>query len=125
MAEPMAHPLSAANPGTVLRAASAGGLPDRWGTALQLSAMVLARAPFSTLERLMIANRLPDTGDMAPPVVVLGHWRSGTTHLYNIMSHDPGFAYVSPAAGGPAWDRVGRGRALEWERTRANAGHLA
>lgn len=108
----MAHPLSAANTGTILRAVSAGGLPDRWGTALQFSAMILARVPFSTLERLMIANRLPDTADMAPPVFILGHWRSGTTHLYNIMSHDPGFAYVSPAAVGLPWDMFGLARAF-------------
>lgn len=108
----MAHPLSAANPGTIMRAMAAGGLPDRWGTSLQLSAMVLARAPFSTLERLMIRSRLPAPEDMAPPVFILGHWRSGTTHLYNIMSHDRGWAYVSPAAVGLPWDMFGLARAF-------------
>lgn len=108
----MAHPLSAANPGTILRAIRAGGLPDRWGPALQLSAMVAARAPFSVIERMAVANRLPEINDMPPPVFILGHWRSGTTHLYNIMSHDPGFAWVSPAAVGLPWDMFGLARAF-------------
>jgi len=28
-----------------------------------------------------------------PPVFILGHWRSGTTHLHNLLSVDPQFAY--------------------------------
>ena len=32
---------------------------------------------------------------LQPPVFVLGHHRSGTTHLWNLLSQDPGFAYPS------------------------------
>ncbi|HEY2249632.1 MAG TPA: sulfotransferase, partial [Planctomycetaceae bacterium] len=28
-----------------------------------------------------------------PPVFILGHWRSGTTHLHNLLSLDERFAY--------------------------------
>jgi hypothetical protein len=28
-----------------------------------------------------------------PPLFVLGHWRSGTTHLHNLLSHDPNLAF--------------------------------
>lgn len=28
-----------------------------------------------------------------PPVFILGHWRSGTTHLHNLLSQDDRFAY--------------------------------
>ncbi len=31
----------------------------------------------------------------APPVFIIGHWRSGTTHLHNLMSLDPRFACMS------------------------------
>ena len=36
---------------------------------------------------------------MPPPVFIIGHWRSGTTHLYNILAKG-GFGYVSPFAAG-------------------------
>jgi len=29
-----------------------------------------------------------------PPVFIIGHWRSGTTHLHNLMSHDEQFGCV-------------------------------
>lgn len=106
----MAHPLSGADPGTIVRAFAAGGAPDRWGAAVQLSAMALARAPFSAIERLAVAPYLSKPEDMPPPVFILGHWRSGTTHLYNIMSRDPSWAYVPPFAVGLPWDMFGLGR---------------
>ncbi len=31
----------------------------------------------------------------APPVFIIGHWRSGTTHLHNLMSVDPRFACMT------------------------------
>ena len=106
----MVHPLSGADLGTVARAFAAGGAPDRWGAAAALCAMALARAPFSALERLAVAPRVPAPAEMPPPVFILGHWRSGTTHLYNIMSHDRGFGYVPPFAVGLPWDMFGLGR---------------
>ena len=30
-----------------------------------------------------------------PPLFILGHWRSGTTHLHNLLSLDDRFAYPS------------------------------
>ena len=30
-----------------------------------------------------------------PPVFIIGHWRSGTTHLHNVMSQDPQFGRVT------------------------------
>lgn len=29
------------------------------------------------------------------PVFIIGHWRSGTTYLHNLLSHDPQFAWMS------------------------------
>ncbi len=55
--------------------------------------------------------RLPQMSDLPPPIFILGHWRSGTTHLYNVMSRG-GFAYVSPIAVGLPWDMFGIARAF-------------
>lgn len=30
-----------------------------------------------------------------PPIFIIGHWRSGTTHLHNLMSQDPQFGFIS------------------------------
>ena len=30
-----------------------------------------------------------------PPVFILGHWRSGTTHLHNLLARDPQFAFAN------------------------------
>jgi hypothetical protein len=31
--------------------------------------------------------------ELRPPLFILGHWRSGTTHLHNFFTRDPRFAY--------------------------------
>lgn len=33
---------------------------------------------------------------LKPPIFVLGHWRSGTTYLQNLLSRDPQFAWTDP-----------------------------
>jgi hypothetical protein len=33
--------------------------------------------------------------EIPPPLFILGHWRSGTTHLHNLLSHDPQFAFAN------------------------------
>jgi hypothetical protein len=32
---------------------------------------------------------------LQPPIFILGHWRSGTTHLHNFFTVDPRFAYAN------------------------------
>lgn len=38
-------------------------------------------------------KRLKDQKIEHPPVFILGHWRSGTTYLHNVLSQDSNFAY--------------------------------
>ena len=49
---------------------------------------------------------------MPSPVFIVGYWRSGTTHLHNVLSQAPQFGYVSPLAAGLPWDVLGIVRAL-------------
>ncbi|MEM9061881.1 MAG: sulfotransferase [Pseudomonadota bacterium] len=102
----MAHPLCGANLETLWRAFRQGGAPDRWGAAAGIWGAALARAPISAAERLAMRFRLPRTSEQPPPIFILGHWRSGTTHLYNTMSLGE-FGYVSPVAVGLPWDMFG------------------
>lgn len=107
----MAHPLSGANVATLKEAFTLGGRPDRWGTSAAIWAAALARAPISAIERRLIDRDLPEIPEGEAPIFILGHWRSGTTHLYNTMSRGA-FGYVSPLAVGLPWDMFGIARAL-------------
>ena len=60
----------------------------------------LGRLPFTAAERAWTAWRLRREPDLPPPLFILGHWRSGTTHLYNVMSRSPRFGFVPPLAVG-------------------------
>lgn len=102
---PVAHPLSGANLGTLLSAAGGSGpLPARaWGTMAGAIGSALGRAPFSLAERAYAAALRRGRPLPEAPVFLLGHWRSGTTHLYNVLAKGP-FGYVDPIAAGLPWD---------------------
>ncbi|MEM6536505.1 MAG: sulfotransferase [Pseudomonadota bacterium] len=106
----MAHPLSGADLATLARVVSRAGLPSKPLKATGIAASVLCRQPFSLAERLIMEGRLPSATELAPPVFLLGHWRSGTTHLYNILAKSGEFGYVPPVATGLPWDIFGIGR---------------
>ena len=110
---PFMHPLCGADIATLVRVLSAnGGVAPR---ALPRAALALlvaaARLPSTLAERAWVAGRLRKAGNMPPPVFIVGHWRSGTTHLFNILSRQ-GFSYVTPIAAGMPWDFVGLAAAL-------------
>ena len=106
----MAHPLCGANIGTLADVTGRAGLPGKPLEAAVIALSVLARWPFSTTERAIMQSRLPAVDQMAPPVFILGHWRSGTTHLYNIMTKSGDWGYVPPVATGLPWDLFGLAR---------------
>jgi hypothetical protein len=108
----MAHPLSGADFATLAATVARAGLPEKPLTAAAIGAACLLRWPFSTAERLLIERRLPDFAAMPPPVFILGHWRSGTTHLYNIMAKSGAWGFVPPVATGLPWDLFILARAL-------------
>ncbi len=108
----MAHPLCGADLETLLRAVGRAGLPSRRLAGAAIAGAVIARAPFSAIEKLVIEHRLPKPRDLPPPVFILGHWRSGTTHLYNVMVKSGDWAFVPPVATGLPWDLFGLGRAF-------------
>ena len=63
----------------------------------------LGRLPFSLAERGYVAAARRGRPLQTPPVFLLGHWRSGTTHLYNVLAKGP-FGFVDPLAAGLPWD---------------------
>lgn len=62
---------------------------------LAISLVNLLNMPFRTYERYVINPRIRKSVLNEDPVFIIGHWRSGTTHLHNILSQDPQMGFVS------------------------------
>src|SRR3954469_16642118 len=94
---PIPHPLLATRLGTLLACFREHGWPDaRYSLQLlKLLATCAARTPFHELERRRVRKRVAAQELAAPPVFVIGHGRSGTTHLHELLSRDPQFGCVT------------------------------
>lgn len=96
------HPLMGADVRTLVRSLTEyGGVPPRnWLHLAAFLAAAIARSPITLLERLL-QNPSSDSVDTASePVFIVGHWRSGTTHLHNLLSRSPEFGIITPLASG-------------------------
>lgn len=51
--------------------------------------------PFRAYEYYFINPVIRKSEIENDPIFIIGHWRSGTTHLHNILSMDPSMAYVT------------------------------
>ena len=103
------HPLSGADPLTLLGLLRHGAPSPRGAPAYAVAlACSLARLPF-TLAEAAASPLLPQP---APPVFIVGHPRSGTTHLHNLMAASGRFATVPPVLAGMPWEGRGLGRLM-------------
>ncbi|MCU0567863.1 MAG: sulfotransferase [Oculatellaceae cyanobacterium Prado106] len=48
-----------------------------------------------SLERKIYQQKVASCSIQTPPIFILGHWRSGTTLLHNLLAQDPQFGYLS------------------------------
>ncbi len=108
MASRFSHPLAGSDLSTIFRVLNrSGGIPAAHiPRVLGVAGAVAGRLPFTLGEKVYVAAKLKNRPKPRSPVFILGHWRSGTTHLYNTMVRD-GFAYVPPLAAGMPWDMFG------------------
>jgi hypothetical protein len=96
---PLLHPLAGARLTTLVRLlARHGGCSPRYiaQVALMLAGAVV-REPFCLIETLRVARRVRSVRFEPPPVIIVGHWRSGTTFLHNLMSRDARFCFPTIA----------------------------
>jgi hypothetical protein len=109
------HPLCGSTPETLLKLLLANGpiALNRWPQVAIALAVSLARWPFSTTERIIFDLTHRTDEPIADPVFIVGYWRSGTTHLHNLMAESGQFGYITPLATGMPWDILGLIRALE------------
>jgi hypothetical protein len=74
-------------------AENGGVAPAHWHRLALMLASCLIRGPFCFLEDLRFRSHQSVLRDGQPPVFIVGHWRSGTTLLHNLMSRDRRFAF--------------------------------
>ncbi len=55
---------------------------------------VIFRQPFTLSERLFFGRKVANYELPHPPIFLVGHWRSGTTHLHNLMSCGTNFSTI-------------------------------
>ncbi len=63
--------------------------------ALRITLFVIATIPIRLFERLRFGLSIRRHKLAEPPVFIIGHWRSGTTNMHNLMLQDPQFASVT------------------------------
>lgn len=52
-------------------------------------------SPLDLIERIIFWRRLKNTKIDKPPIFILGHWRSGTTFMQELLIQDPQFGYLT------------------------------
>ncbi len=108
------HPLMGANFRTLWQVSTRNGgvAPECWPQLALAAGATVLRWPFTAYER-WLAARSPLPANAPPPIFIVGHWRSGTTFLYELLSRSPQFAYVSPLATGLPWDFLTLARSIQ------------
>jgi omega-hydroxy-beta-dihydromenaquinone-9 sulfotransferase len=63
--------------------------------AVFITVMSLCLIPVRFLFKIRYNSKINKTELTYPPVFIIGHWRSGTTFLHELLSKDPQFCHVS------------------------------
>ena len=61
--------------------------------AATVSGVSVINSAFSGAQHLVFGRTIAETKIEHPPVFIIGHWRSGTTYLHQLMVMDKRFAY--------------------------------
>jgi omega-hydroxy-beta-dihydromenaquinone-9 sulfotransferase len=68
--------------------------PIRWPMAFLIGLITPFNSVMGTVQRLRCGRKIDETEIKQPPIFIIGHWRSGTTYLHELMFLDQRF--VSP-----------------------------
>lgn len=94
---PLLHPLGGADVDTFLSHLRASDGPMSRKSLLQriiAVSVLLSRIPLSGWDKVRWSETIRHTRLPEQPVFIVGHWRSGTTLLHQLISRDPQFCYV-------------------------------
>jgi omega-hydroxy-beta-dihydromenaquinone-9 sulfotransferase len=91
------HPLFGISLKNWIRVVEKNGGIDRpyLGRALFITITSLCTAPARILFQLRYRKKINEVEIQHAPVFIIGHWRSGTTYLHEVLSQDPQFCHVS------------------------------
>jgi hypothetical protein len=67
--------------------------PIRWGLVATVSAAAVVNSIARAIQQMLYGRAIAGTEIEEPPIFVIGHWRSGTTMLHELMVLDDQFAY--------------------------------
>jgi omega-hydroxy-beta-dihydromenaquinone-9 sulfotransferase len=67
--------------------------PLRVCMALIITGCTMGNSVCAALQRWIYGRRISETEIKEPPIFIIGHWRSGTTYLHELMVCDPRLAY--------------------------------
>lgn len=95
MRDQLMHPLISSSFGNLMRLVVTYGCEARFvPRLLYLSLMTCLRQPTIWWEAARYGRRIARE-PIQPPLFIIGHWRSGTTHLHNLLGQDPQFGRVT------------------------------
>jgi hypothetical protein len=91
------HPLFGISTRNWIQLVGKNGGVDRkyFGRAVFITLTSICSAPGRTLFKMKYGSKIDKTIIQNPPVFIIGHWRSGTTYLHELLSQDPQFCFVS------------------------------
>ena len=69
--------------------------PAYWHRGLFITLVSFVNSFYRRKEERLYGKRMRATPLAGPPLFILGHWRSGTTHLHNLLAEDDRFAYAN------------------------------
>ena len=67
--------------------------PRFWPAALGITGVATLNSAFAAVQWLWLGRRIARTQIREPPIFILGHWRSGTTLLQQLLALDDRFAF--------------------------------
>lgn len=93
---PVLHPLAGASLRVFLRRALLTRRMDAGSRVQRLVAWIaqFLRLLPTAVEKIRYGPAIVRRSLSRPPVFIVGHWRSGTTHLHNLLSRDPQFGFL-------------------------------
>jgi hypothetical protein len=100
------HPICGSDPQTLAALLRSSGPPSGSGW-LTLGAALVGvglRLPFTVGERLWFAASRNRLARQISPIFIVGHMRSGTTHLHNLLAAGRQFNTVPPVLAGLPWE---------------------